>query len=234
MLSLLPIVLALASADPSPAPSPPARHTPLTEIGRVRALPICTPIVVHANGAITTTLDNDRQLAIMTTNMRNVDFDRLNEMQRRNSIDALMKQASAIRVQSGNADGEVKKLREYAAASPDPNRKAELKAFADAIGGAIYRQKKAAVEFMRDVTIIQGREEAAEARSIRARDSGMVETLAEHQISSSPLRAGVPAPPARYNDTMREIAAALDADTQSILTDEGTAADHSIGATSGC
>lgn len=234
MLSLLPIVLALASIDPSPAPSPSARHTPLTEIGRVRALPICTPIVVHANSAITTTLDNDRQLAIMTTNMRGVDFDRLNEMQRRNSIEALMKQASAIRVQSGNADGEIKKLREYAAASPDPTRKAELKAFADAIGGAIYRQKKAAVEFMRDVTIIQGREEASEVRNIKARDNGMVQTAAEQSFSNSPARAVIPAPPARYNDTMREIATALDADSQSILTDEGTAADHSIAATAGC
>lgn len=234
MLSLLPIVLALASADPSPSPGPAARHTPLTEIGRTRSVPICTPIVVHANSAITTTLDNDRQLAIMTTNMRNVDFDRLNEMQRRNSIDALMKQASAIRVQSGNADGEIKKLREYAAASPDPSRKAELKAFADAIGGAIYRQKKAAVEFMRDVTIIQGREDTAEIHSIKAHDNGMVQTAREQTFSNSPARATIPGPPLRYNDTMHEIAAALDEDNQSILSDEGTAADHSIGATSGC
>lgn len=234
MLSLLPIVLALAVTDPAPSPSPPVRRTPLTEIGHTRALPICTPIVVHANSAITTTLDNDRQLAIMTTNMRNVDFDRLNELQRRNSIDVLMKQASAIRVQSGNADGEIKKLREYAAASQDPNRKAELKAFADAIGGAIYRQKKAAVEFMRDVTIIQGREDTAEVHAIKAHDNGMVQTSNELSISSNPARAVIPAPPLHYNDTMREIAQALDTDSQSILTDEGTAADHSIGATSGC
>ena len=150
------------------------------------------------------------------------------------AIEALMKQASAIRVQSGNADGEIKKLREYAAASQDPNRKAELKAFADAIGGAIYRQKKAAVEFMRDVTIIQGREDTAEVHAIKAHDNGMVLNSNEQSISSSPARAVIPAPPLHYNDTMREIAAALDTDSQSIMTDEGTAADHSIGATSGC
>lgn len=234
LLSLLPIVLALASADPSPSPGPAARRTPLTEIGRTRSVPICTPIVVHANSAITTTLDNDRQLAIMTTNLRNVDFDRLNEMQRRNSIEVLMKQASAIRVQSGNADGEIKKLREYAAASQDPNRKAELKAFADAIGGAIYRQKKAAVEFMRDVTIIQGREDTAEIHSIKDQGNAMVLTPREQSLSNSTTHSVIPAPPARYNDTMREIAASLDDNTQSILSDEGTAADHSIAATSGC
>ena len=74
-----------------------------------------------------------------------------------------------MRVASSAADGEIKKLREYAANSPDPKRKEELKAFADALGGALYRQKKAAVEFMRDVTIMRGREEAAEAREIMQR-----------------------------------------------------------------
>ncbi|GAC1571536.1 MAG: hypothetical protein NVS3B7_01760 [Candidatus Elarobacter sp.] len=233
MLSLLPIVLALASIDPSPSAAPSGRPTPLTEIGRVRALPICTPIVVHANSAITTTLDNDRQLAVITTNLRNTDFERLNEMQRRNALEALMKQASAIRIQSGNADGEIKKLRAYAVASSDPTRKTELKAFADAIGGAIYRQKKAAAEMMRDLTIVQGRQEAAEARNIQNRDNPPPDTGAAGAIVSR-QRLALPGAPSHYNETMRGIAKALDDDTQAILLDEGTAADHSVSATAGC
>src|SRR6202011_2156393 len=154
MLMLLPLVLALAAADPAPAASAPpgaaSAPTPLKEIGRVRALPACVPIVAHANGAITQALENDRNLAILTTNLRATDFDKLNFIQRRNAIEALMKQAEAMRVASSAGDVEVKKLREYAVNSPDPQRKAELKAFADALGGALYRQKKAAVEFMRD------------------------------------------------------------------------------------
>ena len=52
MLQLLPIIIALA-ADPTAAPASAPAPSPLKEIGRVRALPACVPIVAHANGAIT-------------------------------------------------------------------------------------------------------------------------------------------------------------------------------------
>jgi len=65
MLMLLPIVVTLAATDPAPGASSAPRPTPLTEIGRVRALPACVPIVAHANGAITHALDNDRTLAVL-------------------------------------------------------------------------------------------------------------------------------------------------------------------------
>src|SRR3982074_2802442 len=121
MFLLLPITVALA-ADPTPGPSSAARPTPLTEIGRVRALPACVPIVAHANGAITQALDNDRTLAItstnlhntdfdtdphpriLSTNLPNTDFDKLNFLQRRNAIEALMKQAEIMRINSSAGD----------------------------------------------------------------------------------------------------------------------------------
>jgi hypothetical protein len=231
MLMLLPIVLALAT-DPGPAASSAPRPTPLTEIGRVRALPACVPIVAHANGAITQALDNDRTLAIMSTNAHNTDFDRLNSLQRRNAIEAMMRQAEAIRVASSSGDVEVKKLREYAASATDPERKAELKAFADALGGALFRQKKAAVEFMRDVTISNGREEAAEARDIMRQNSPVPPGLAAQQMANTPPI--LPGTPDSYNKQFKMIGDAIDTDVQSVQLDEGIAADHSIAATSGC
>ena len=132
------------------------------------------PIVAHANGAITQALDNDRTLAALSTNLRNTDYDKLNFMQRRNAIESLMKQAEAMRIASSAGDVEVKKLREYAVNSPDPKRKEELKTFADALGGAMYRQKKAAMEIQRDVAIIRGREMAEENRE-RMDDVGAVQ-----------------------------------------------------------
>jgi hypothetical protein len=231
MLSLLPLVVALAST-PSPVPASTARPTPLTEIGRVRTTPICTTIVVHANGAITSALDNDRQLAILTTNLLNTDFDRLNSLQRRNAIEDMMKQAGNIRINGKVADGEIKQLRAMALASTDPARKAELKAFADALGGAIYRQTKVAAEFMRDVTIMQGREDAKEVRDIRERNNPPPEGAASMSMVSQ--RAGMPDPPKSYNQVMRSVAADLTDLTTGIIADEGVAADHSIAATSGC
>ncbi|MBV9440383.1 MAG: hypothetical protein JOZ24_10365 [Candidatus Eremiobacteraeota bacterium] len=228
MMLLVPLVVALASA-PSPTPSAPA-PTPLKEIGRTRALPACTTIVVHANGAITSALDNDRTLAIMVNNLKATDFDVLNPLQRRNAVEALMKQAEAIRVAGSSGDAEIKRLREMAAASNDAQRKAELKTFADALGGAIYRQKKAAVEFMRDVTIIRGREDAEEARDLMARDAPFNGAGPGFPTP----RAAVPAAPHKYNDAMRQIALDLTDRQTGILVDEGIAADHSIPATSGC
>jgi len=110
MLSLLPFLIVLA-AGPAPAPTEAPHVTPLTEIGRVRSTPICTPIVVHANGAITSALDNDRSLAILTTNLRAMDFDRLNSMQLHRTIEDLMKQAGTIRQNGKLADNEIKQLR---------------------------------------------------------------------------------------------------------------------------
>jgi hypothetical protein len=236
MFMILPLVLAFAG-EPSPAPSsaPAAttqKPTPLTEIGRVRALPACVPIVAHANGAITQALDNDRTLAIISTNLHNTDFDKLNFLQRRNAIEVLMKQAEAMRIASSAGDAEVKKLREYAKASPDPKRKEELKAFTDALGGALYRQKKAAVEFMRDITIMRGREEAAEARGIMAANNYAPPNINTQSVRD---RAGVlPEPSPVYNKQMQYLGDTLDGLTQGILVDEGLAADHSIAATSGC
>jgi hypothetical protein len=232
MLMLLPIVVALVATDPAPAASSAPRPTPLTEIGRVRALPACVPIGAHANGAITQALDNDRTLAILTTNLRNTDFDKLNFLQRRNAVDALMKQATAMRVASSAGDVEIKKLREYAVNSPDPQRKQELKTFADALGGALYRQKKAAVEFMRDITIMQGREEASEARGIMRADNPVPPYAAAQAMANGP--SVLPGVPDSYNKQLKGISDVLDDLTKGIQVDEGTAADHSIAATSGC
>jgi hypothetical protein len=248
MLMLLPIVLALAAtpapaASTAPAGTTPAtgttpasgaaRPTPLTEIGRVRAIPACVPIVAHANGAISHALDNDRSLAIISTNLHNTDFDKLNFLQRRNAIEALMKQAEAMRNASKAGDGEVKKLREYAVNSPDAQRQQELKAFADALGGALNRQQKAATEFMRDVTIMRGREEANDARDLMQQANPVPPNAARIlQIPLNPMPTVSPVP--NYNRQLQYLGDTLDGMTHGILTDEGLAADHSIAATSGC
>jgi hypothetical protein len=245
MLMFLPLVVALAAAQPVPAastaPAPAtggtatagAKPTPLTEIGRVRALPACVPIVAHANGAITQALENDRTLGIISTNLHATDFDKMNFLQRRNAIEALMKQAEGMRIASSAGDAEVKKLREYAKASPDPKRKEELKTFADALGGALYRQKKAAVEFMRDITILRGREEAADARDIM-RSNNPAPPLLAAQVSVRESAGALPQPIPQYNKQMQYLGDTLDTLATGILVDEGVAADHSVAATSGC
>lgn len=239
MLSLLPFVAALATA-PAPAASPSPPPTKLQEIGRVRTS-VCTSILVHANGAITQALDNDRDLAIVTANLRATNFDGLSSLQRRNSIDSLMTRTQAVRTNFKAADNEIKMLREMAKASNDAERKAELKAFADALGGALERQKKAAEAFDSAIVILRGREDAFEARGIMNRDrrlasSGMIPEYKLQQAEA--MQAAVaPSPPPRdgeWNKVMHDIAQGLDERVGTIAYDEGVAADHSIAATTGC
>ncbi|HEY0381168.1 MAG TPA: hypothetical protein VGC72_03110 [Candidatus Elarobacter sp.] len=237
MLLLLPIIVALA-ANPTPSPAPAAnsaaRPTPLTEIGRVRALPACVPIVAHANGAINEALENDRTLAVIANNLHSTDFDALNFIQRRNAIESMLRRAEAITKAAKAGDEEVKRLREYAVNSPDPKRKEELKTFADALGGAIYRQKKAAMELQRDVAIVRGRENAQEAKE--QLDEGAPSQqrgLPSNFFTPRPLRP-TPSPDPLYDKHFKFLADKLDELNQAIMRDEGIAADHSIAATSGC
>ena len=233
MFLLLPIIIALA-ADPTPAASSAARPTPLTEIGRVRALPACVPIVAHANGAITDALENDRALSIIATNLRGTDFDKLNVIQRRNALERMLRQAEAIAKAAKAGNAEVKRLREYAVNSSDPKRKEELKTFADALGGAIYRQEKAAVEFQRDVAIMRGRDDAQEMKE-RLHDDDVNTSMTQRMglTTPRPLRP-TPSPDPLYDKHYKFLAEKLDELNEGILRDEGIAADHSIAATSGC
>jgi hypothetical protein len=233
MFLLLPILVALA-ADPTPAPSSGARPTPLTEIGRVRALPACVPIVAHANGAITEALENDRTFSVMTTNLRGTDFDKLNLIQRRNALERMLRQAEAIAKAAKAGDAEVKRLREYAVNSPDPKRKEELKTFADALGGAIYRQQKAAVEVQRDILIMRSRDDAQEMKE-KIHDDDVNTPMTQRMGLSTPrpLRP-TPSPDPEYDRHYKYLADKLDLLNEAILRDEGIAADHSIAATSGC
>jgi hypothetical protein len=233
MLMLLPIIVALA-ADPSPTPSSGGHPTPLTEIGRVRALPACVPIVAHANGAINEALDNDRTLTVISTNLHNTDYDKLNFIQRRNAIEAMLRQAEAIAKAAKAGDAEVKRLREYAVNSPDPKRKEELKTFADALGGALYRQQKAATEVQRDIAIMRGRETALESK--QQLDEGNPQPrggIPAAMFTPRPLRP-TPSPDPLYDRHFKFLADKMDELNQGIMRDEGVAADHSIAATSGC
>jgi hypothetical protein len=233
MMSLVWFVMLLAAVPaPTAAPSEAPHATPLTEIGRTRNAPICTAIVVHANGAITTALDNDRTLAIITHNLRATNFDNLNSLQRRNAIEELLKTASTIRQNGKVADGEIKQLRAYAESSTDPQRKVELKTFTDALGGAIFRQTKEANEVVSALTILEGRGEAQEVRGIMAANNQLPENVVPS--STTATTRVLPDAPDSTNAFMRELADGLSDRAPGIAGDEGIAADHSIAATSGC
>jgi hypothetical protein len=168
----------------------------------------------------------------------------------------LMSFASKIRVSASAGDAEVKRLRELAAAESDPERKAELKAFADALGGALFRQKLAADDLAKTVTNVEGRQAAAHGiQEIGLGDQTAAEraqnAVIQSQSASAQNNVATPQPNGKVDPSkdpmfatdrtvrkVNEVLVAAAANFKSrmpkILSDEGHAADHSLGATTGC
>src|SRR5208283_3221822 len=132
---MLAIVLAAVTAT-APSPSP----TPLLKtIVTVKSSPICGAFAAHTNAAISSALANDQSLGMTILTLRSHDLagsslDRLAEIHHLNALaDSIYKQYRA-------GEREVNELRDLAKQTSDPDEKAELKAVADALGGALNRQ----------------------------------------------------------------------------------------------
>ena len=226
---LLPVLMLVSTPEPS---TPPQTSSPLKEIGRVRTLPACTALVVHANSAIDSALRNDNALAVSVNRLKHADLDQ-SPLSRTRSLNELMAISRDMRKQAVEAEGEVKRLRELALLSDDATRKAELKEFADALGGAVFRQKRASEDLARFVTIVEGRVATSEARQDMDNGSDPNSGLQKRNQATATMPPWSPSP-LNLNATARDAAADFETKISLIVADEAKAADHSIGATSGC
>lgn len=131
---MLAIVLAALTVSPSPSPTP-----LLKTIITVKSTPLCGAFEAHTNAAIGSAVQNDQTLGSTILTLRSGDLggsgvDRHFEIHRLTSLaDSIYKQYRA-----GLA--EVNQLRSLAKQATDPEEQAEMKASADALGGALYRQ----------------------------------------------------------------------------------------------
>ena len=131
---MLAIVLAALTVSPSPSPTP-----LLKTIITVKSTPLCGALAAHTNAAINSAVQNDQTLGSTIMTLRSGDLagsslDRYSEIHRLSSLaDSIYKQYRA-----GLA--EVNRMRELSKQATDPEEQAELKAAADALGGALYRQ----------------------------------------------------------------------------------------------
>ncbi|MBV8353700.1 MAG: hypothetical protein JO101_00135, partial [Candidatus Eremiobacteraeota bacterium] len=122
-----------AAAPASPASAAAVKEPPLKEIGRVTSSAACTNIVIRANSVIGASLRNDQTVALAVTTLRRVDLDTTNPIDRNKAVHEIDRIATELRNSAGNADAQIKKLRELSDESTDPVRKADLKEFADAL-----------------------------------------------------------------------------------------------------
>jgi hypothetical protein len=159
LASTLAAVLAAGPAAPQPAvpaptPAAAASARPLREIGRVRARsPFCSQAIGHADSAIDTTLSNDIRIAFTIANLRSIDLDS-SRVKKANGTHELLNDYTAMRATAVTGEGQVNQLRADAAAVSDEQQKADLKRFADALAGALERQKKMAADLARYIAYV--------------------------------------------------------------------------------
>jgi hypothetical protein len=247
MLDVLVLVAAVTSppapqASPSPAPV-------LQEIAHVRASASCAELVTHANAAIGIALGNDQLLLRTIDGLQTNKLDG-NEIEHRNGLDELGNFALQLNTQAMHGDAEIKRLRAIAAKATDPQGKAELTAFANWLGGALWRQRKIA----RD---LNGFIATMDAKDMAKPDEGQLDIYGTQDpmapngmtaprlltVNALPTTEGFPqaGPPREFGyheltEGEMALAAARDFELRipEINNDEAMAADHVVGATSGC
>ncbi len=254
--------LALLSPGVTYASAPVTAATPapaLKVIASVRSTPRCAEIVTHANSAIGSALNNDLLIQQMITRLRAVNLDDGNPIHRRNGLDALGEFAKTLAKQSRSADDEVKRLRALAEKSTDPTEQKELKAFADAVGGALWRQQRiardvngylASVDFQDMATFTDGQQQANRAifgvpdplaatpQDVRSAQQAGSDRVSNQMSPTSGLRTppNLGHDPNQQTATQEASAAASDFESRlpGITLDENGAAQHVTGALARC
>ncbi|MHB8145647.1 MAG: hypothetical protein ACYDGM_00095 [Vulcanimicrobiaceae bacterium] len=138
----MPLLLALASVTPAPSATP-ATLAPLHEIMRVRSSALCAEFASHANGAIDATTTNDSTLLGLIDSLGTTAMDD-NVIAYNREIVTLQNLANNITRQWSIGEREVGQVRALAAKSTNPQEKLELMASANALGGALWRQRRIA------------------------------------------------------------------------------------------
>jgi hypothetical protein len=225
------VTLAGLGAAPQPQPAASEEPTPLKEIGRVRTS-VCSTIVVHANSAIDDALADDSDVHALIAGLAGANMDDATELKRHNTYHDLELAAAKLRETALDGEAEVRRMRALAADSPEP-RKSDLKAFADAIGGALYRQRMMAIDAQRLLAVQQGRESRAEVATQTAADPPSLNNRAPN-TNQAPAPLPLAAPAGSVDQAFRSVAAEFVERTKLITADEGVAAGHSLGATTGC
>lgn len=246
MLDRMVLIAALtASALPSPAPSPQAPA--LKTIASVRASTRCADIITHANSAIDKTLNNDAVISQTITTLRLTNLDDSNDIHRRNTLNSLGNLAKTLMEQARSGDDEVKRLRDMAKKTKDPDAAKALADFANELGGALWSQQKIARDMNGFLAYVDFRDMTQWSESDQNMNSavfGVKDPLAQNPPEFSPTHDGRPGwrPPALGHDatdpTPGQQAKWAADDFQKripdIVIDENHAATHVEPALTGC
>ncbi len=133
------LLAVLVSGSPAPTPTASAAPETLKTIITLRSSPLCTAFATHVNAAIGSAVRNDAALGSVVSTLRTRALGE-NSITRSNAEQRLSNLADGIYREYRSGMNEINKLRALAATASSPAEKAAVKASADALGGALYRQ----------------------------------------------------------------------------------------------
>ena len=146
---------------PESSPSPESRaagssatSAPLKEIGRIRVTtPLCKALVGTAAQAVAIETENDRRLAIAETTLQTIDLDR-NELLKYQGVREITRQYVDLRKSALAGHQLMRDFREQVKTAPNAEQRDNLKTFADALDGALRRQRALADDMGRLVAFL--------------------------------------------------------------------------------
>lgn len=141
--------------DPLPIATPSASpDAPLKEIGRIRVTtPLCKALVGAATRAVAIETENDRLLGIAENTLLTTDLDR-NELAKYQGVREITKQYLDLRTSALAGNQSMRDFREQAKGAPTLEQRESLKTFADALDGALRRQRLLADDIGRLVSYL--------------------------------------------------------------------------------
>lgn len=153
------VTIAPAAAPPTaPAASPAPDAPALKEIGRVRVTgPLCKALVTSAVRSIEIETENDRKLSAIEATLATVDVDTSDLAKFRGTHD-MTKAYVDLRASAVAGSALVKQFRSDAKTVPTDEQRASLASLADALDGALHRQRVLADDVGRFIAYLDAHE----------------------------------------------------------------------------
>jgi len=240
LASMKATILALASfvavpgptATTQPSPLPSATEAPLKEIGRVRVTtPLCKTLATHAGAAADVAFQDDRQITLTLGSLRTIDFDK-NIIVKYRGANELRREYAALRAGAVQGDGEMQKFREALKAVTNDDQKAALAKFADALAGALNRQRKLAEDMGRYLAWLDSQEPLTDQQRSDTEKNIMM-NLSNTNTPHNPF-GDFNMMPETLSHASKRAADELEIRATLIYRDEDTAADRIDPAFKGC
>jgi hypothetical protein len=224
--------LALLAPTVPASPTPEPTEAPLKEIGRVHVTtPLCKTLATHAGAAADITFQDDRQITLTLGSLRTIDFDK-NVIVKSRGTNELRREYAALRAGAVQGDAEMRKFREALKEVTNDDQKAALAKFADALDGALIRQKKLAGDMGRYLAWLDSQEVLTDQQRSDAEKNVMM-NLGNPNAPHNPF-GDLNMVPETLSHASKRAADELETRATLIYRDEDTAAERIDPAFKGC